>query len=98
MRIIANSFVADILELSIVAPENYGERLSARELAKYEFIAHLSNKPTVVPTQKLIYPSDVIALYKTGVKAVMVGAIAMGKNKESIKATLKAFRSEIDKL
>ena len=98
MRIIANSFVADILELSIVAPENYGERLSARESAKYEFIAHLSNKPTVVPTQKLIYPSDVIALYKTGVKAVMVGAIAMGKNKESIKATLKAFRSEIDKL
>ncbi|MDD3106354.1 MAG: hypothetical protein PHP65_00925 [Bacilli bacterium] len=98
MRIIANSFVADILELSIVAPENYGERLSARELAKYEYIASISDKPAVVPTQKVIYPSDVIALYKTGVKAVMVGAISMGKEKESIKNTLQAFRNEIDKL
>jgi hypothetical protein len=98
MRIIANSFVADILELSIVAPENYGERLSARELAKYEYIASISDKPAVVPTQKVIYPSDVIALYKTGVKAVMVGAISMGKEKESIQKTLQAFRNEIDKL
>ncbi|MGD9604780.1 MAG: hypothetical protein AB7V00_01330 [Bacilli bacterium] len=98
MRIIANSFVADILELSIVAPENYGERLSARELAKYEYIAHLSSKPAVVPTQKVIYPADVVALYKTGVKAVMVGAISMGKEKETIRKTLTAFRNEIDKL
>lgn len=98
IKYIANSFVTDILELSIVPPECYGERLTAKELAKYEYIASLTKKPTVVPTQKVIYPSDVKALYKTGVKAVMVGAISMGKDPKTIKETLVAFRNEIDKL
>lgn len=98
MRYIANSFVADMLELSVVAPANYGERLSGRELAKYQYIASFSKTPTIVPTQKVILPSDVPALYKTGIKAVMVGAISMGKEPETISRTLKAFRNEIDKL
>ena len=98
MRYIANSFVADMLELSVVAPANYGERLSLRDLAKYQYIASFSKTPTIVPTQKVILPSDVQALYKTGIKAVMVGAISMGKEPETISRTLKAFRNEIDKL
>jgi len=98
IKYIANSSFADILELSVVEPECYGERLTARELAKYEYIASISKVPTVVPTQKVIYPSDVSALYKTGVNAVMVGAISMGKDPQTIKDTLIAFRKEIDKL
>lgn len=95
---ISNSFVADILELSIADPSTYGERLNARDLARYEYIAKNSKVPTVVPTQRVVYPSDVKALHKCGVKAVMVGAISMGKTKESISETLRNFKKAIEEL
>ncbi len=89
---------ADILELSICQPETYGERLNAKDLVKYKYIASHVNIPTVVPTQHVILPSDVKLLAKCQVNAVMVGAISMGKEKASIVSTIKAFRKEIDNL
>ena len=93
-----NGGYANILELSIVDKENYGDRLTARDLSSYKAIAALSDVPCVVPSQKLIFPEDIEVLYKTGVKAVMVGAIVLGKEKNAMKKTLIAFRNEIDKL
>src|SRR5690606_35832267 len=55
---VSKSFVADILELSICEPSTYGTRLNARDLVRYEKIAKNSNIPTVVPTQRLVKPSD----------------------------------------
>lgn len=95
---VSNSSFADILEMSICLPETYGERLNAKDLVKYEYISKNSKIPTVVPTQHVVYPTDVPALYKCGIKAVMVGAISMGKDIETISKTLKEFRKEIDKL
>jgi hypothetical protein len=98
IKYLSHSHFAKILELSIVDKEDYGKRLSARELAKYHYIASFSKIPTVVPTQKVILPSDIPALHKTGVKAVMVGAVSYGKDPKTIQDTLIAFRKEIDKL
>ena len=95
---VSNSSFADILEMSICLPETYGERLNAKDLVRYEYISKHSAIPTVVPTQHYVLPTDVKALYKCGVKAVMVGAISMGKEIETISKTLKEFRKEIDKL
>lgn len=95
---VSNSFAADILELSICDPSTYGERLNARDLVRYERIAKRSKIPTVVPTQRLVKPSDVELLYKCGVNAVMVGAISYGKTKESIANTLREFKKAIEKL
>ena len=95
---VSNSSFADILEMSICLPETYGERLNAKDLVRYEYLSKHSAIPTVVPTQHLVLPTDVKALYKCGVKAVMVGAISMGKEIETISKTLKEFRKEIDKL
>ena len=95
---VSNSSFADILEMSICLPETYGERLNAKDLVRYEYLSKHSAIPTVVPTQHLVLPTDVKALYKCGVKAVMVGAISMGKDIETISKTLKEFRKEIDKL
>jgi hypothetical protein len=95
---VSNSSFADILEMSICLPETYGERLNAKDLVRYEYLSNHSAIPTVVPTQHLVLPTDVKALYKCGVKAVMVGAISMGKDIETISKTLKEFRKEIDKL
>ena len=98
IKFISNSPFADIMELSICHPESYGERLNGRDLARYQYIANNSKAPCVVPTQHVVYPSDVKGLYMTGVKGIMVGAISYGKTLESISSTLKAFKAEIDKL
>ena len=89
---------ADILELSLIDKENYGNRLTARDLSKYQTIANYSNVPCVVPSQKLIYPKDIKVLANTGIKAVMIGAVVVGKEKKNMGNILKAFRKEIDKL
>lgn len=95
--LLKNNF-ADILELSIIDKEEYGTRLNARDLSQYTAIASFSDTPCVVPSQKLIFPSDIKTLHKTGVKALMVGAVVLGKNPVKIKETLQAFRREIDSL
>lgn len=98
IKIVGDGAFADILELSICQPETYGERLNAKDLVKYRYIANNVNIPTVVPTQHVVVPSDVKVLHSCGVKAIMIGAISMGKEKTSISNTLKAFKAEIDKL
>lgn len=98
IRIVANSSFVDILEMSICDPETYGDRLSGRDLARYEFISNVSQVPTVLPTQHVVYASDVKALYQCGIGAVMLGAISFGKDEKTISETLKAFRKEIDNL
>jgi len=89
---------ADFLELSIIDKEEYGSRLNARDLSNYRHIASMSSTPTVLPTQKLILPQDISVLAKTGIKALMVGAVVYGKDPEKIRTIMTEFRKEIDKL
>lgn len=89
---------ADMLELSVVDREEYGKRLNARDLAKYRAISSLSSVPTVLPTQKLIMPSDVKVIHQTGVKAIMVGAVVFQNNPEKMRQILRDFRAEMDRL
>lgn len=95
---IVNSDYADMVELSILNKEEYGLRLNARDLSKYATIAHLTDKPCIVPSQRMIFPHDIPVLAKTGVKALMLGAVVYGKDPAVIKKTLEEFRKEIDKL
>lgn len=89
---------ADFLELSIIDSTEYGTRLNARDLSKYTTIASFSKAPCVVPSQRLIKPEDVRLLHKTGIKAIMLGAIVLGNTKEQFQQQLVAFRKEIDAL
>jgi hypothetical protein len=93
-----NNGFANMLELSIIDKEEYGSRLNARDLSKYRTIASLSDVPCVVPSQKLIFSKDIPVLFKTGVKAIMLGAVVFGRNGEKMEESLKAFRKEIDQL
>lgn len=98
IKSVANSLFIDILEMSICDPETYGDCLSARDLVRYEYISHINDVPTVLPTQHVVVASDIKALYQCGIGAVMLGAISFGKDTETISKTLKEFRKEIDKL
>ncbi len=54
----------------------------------------------LIPTQRKIKPSEVKHLYEAGCKAVMIGAIVMGKEPgpEEVKAATAAFREAVDAL
>lgn len=93
-----NNGFADMLELSIIDKEEYGSRLNGRDLSRYHTIASMSDVPCVVPSQKLMKSTDIPVLYKTGVKAVMLGAVVVGKHGENMVEQLKKFRKEIDLL
>jgi hypothetical protein len=98
IRGIANSFVADILELSVVHSTEYGQRLNGRDLAKYQQISEISKVPTILPTQRLVYPSDIKALVRCNLKGLMIGAIVTGKTLATLSSSVSSFRKEIDQL
>lgn len=69
----------DVLECSIQAGENYGKPLVFGDVIRYRDISAKSPVPTLIPTQKHICPSDIQHLHAAGCKAVMVGAVVLGK-------------------
>ncbi len=90
----------DILECSVQPGENYGTDLNYADILRYGDIAAKSGKPCLIPTQRKIKPCEVKHLYEAGCKAVMIGAIVMGKepDAEQLKAVTAAFREAVDAL
>jgi hypothetical protein len=90
----------DVLECSIQPGENYGTALNYADILRYSDIAEKSGKPCLIPTQRKIKPKEVKHLYEAGCKAVMIGAIVMGKDPkpEEVKAVTSAFREAVEQL
>ena len=89
---------ADVLEASVMMPETYGQRLTAKELLEYAAITEASDLPVVVPTQRAIRPEEVGQLASVGVSGIMIGAVVTGKTGETIKKSISEFRNAIDRL
>jgi len=89
---------ADVLEASVMRPETYGQRLTAKELLEYAAIAEASALPVVVPTQRAIRPAEVGQLAKIGIAGIMIGAVVTGKTAETIRRSVSEFRNAIDRL
>lgn len=92
------SIGADVLEASVMRPETYGQRLTAKELLEYAAIIKASALPVVIPTQRAILPCEVSQLSQIGVSGIMIGAVVTGKEMETIKKSVLEFRNAIDKL
>lgn len=90
----------DVLECSVQPGENYGTDLNYADILRYSDLVDKSGKPCLIPTQRKIKPSEVKHLYGAGCKAVMIGAIVMGKEPgpEQVKATTAAFREAVEAL
>jgi len=69
---------ADSVEMSIVNPQDYGKRLSVKDLINYREIIRNTTLPTFVPTQKNIRPEEVKELLSIGLKGIIIGAIVTG--------------------
>lgn len=90
----------DVLECSVQPGENYGTDLNYADILRYSDIVTKSGKPCLIPTQRKIKPCEVKHLYEAGCKAVMIGAIVMGKEPDvkQLQAVTSAFREAIDAL
>lgn len=85
----------ELMEMSVVPGEEYGQPLSARELALYRVCAAATAVPALVSSQKKIDPRDVGLLKKMGVRGLIIGAIVTGSSVESLSSAVSAFRQEI---
>ena len=90
----------DVLECSVQPGENYGTDLNYADILRYSDIVEKSGKPCLIPTQRKIKPSEVKHLYEAGCKAVMIGAVVMGKEPgpDEVRAATAAFREAVDAL
>jgi hypothetical protein len=89
----------EVLETSVMPGELYGTPLYYADLLRYSDLVAKTGKPVLVPTQKKIQPCEVKHLYEAGCKAVMIGAIVMGKESaEDCKKATTAFRNAVDAL
>jgi hypothetical protein len=88
-----NRFPPDVLECSIQSGDSYGQKLTFADILRYADIAAKVKVPTLIPTQKWMSPGDVHHLWNAGCKAVMIGAVVMGKTPaaESVEKTTAAF-------
>lgn len=88
----------DVLECSIQPGENYGTKLCYADILRYSDIAAKAGKPCLIPTQRRIQPQEVKHLYEAGCKAVMIGAIVMGKEPDAqqVRTATAAFREAVE--
>jgi hypothetical protein len=75
-----NVFPPDVLECSIQSGEAYHSKMTYADVLRYADIASKVKVPCLVPTQKWTAPAETRALYKAGCKALMIGAVVMGKD------------------
>jgi hypothetical protein len=92
-----NVYPPDVLELSIQPGTEYHKKLSYGDILRYADISSKVKIPTLVPTQKWMAPDEVRHLYAAGCKAVMIGAVVMGKEPgvADVEETTAAFARAI---
>ncbi|GHV38805.1 hypothetical protein AGMMS49546_09800 [Spirochaetia bacterium] len=95
-----NAYPPDVLECSIQSGESYGENLRYSDILRYADISGKVKIPTLIPTQKWMSPNDIHHLFAAGCKAVMIGAIVMGKEPgpESVEKACAAFAEAVHSL
>ncbi len=84
-----------VCELSILAPESYGQPLTYADLAAYAAIRRRTQLPLVVPTQHAIPPAALPELAALGIEGLMLGTIVCGTTPESWYETFRRFRSAL---
>lgn len=94
-----NQIDVDIIEASIMDHSNYRGTLDISDIASYAKIAHNTDKPVLIPTQKNVKPSEVKALYDAGCKAIMLGAVVFENDSlDHFTDVVKSYKTVIDSL
>lgn len=89
---------ADVIEASIVPPDEYRTPLSIKDIAFYRHLISQLSIPVFIPTQRKIKPCQVEWLHRAGASGIAIGAVVTEKDLETVLRTTEAFRNAIDRL
>lgn len=89
---------AEVAELSIVHPDDYGKPLHMRDMLHYKQIIDAIDIPAALPTQKKVKIEELASIRDLGFKAIMIGAVVTGNEYEGFVETIRSFRNAIDAL
>ncbi|MFD0676543.1 MULTISPECIES: hypothetical protein [unclassified Paenibacillus] len=92
----AKAFPIEALEASVIPSSEYGTPLNFADLLRYRWLAQTANLPVIVPSQRKLVAADVPALKDSGVKALLLGAVVVGKSADEIQRAVHDFRNAID--
>lgn len=85
----------EILETSVINPQEYGKILSAKDLSVYKYLIKKISIPAVIPTQRKIKPFDVPILMQVGFSGIGIGAVVTGKDYDTYEKAVSAFAKEV---
>lgn len=80
-----------LCEASVLSHDEYGQSLSARDLAKYSALCAAVKSPVIVPSQKALTPRDLPFLRAAGARGVLIGAIVTGREVSIIADVTRQF-------
>jgi hypothetical protein len=92
----AKAFPIQALEASVIPSEQYGTPLNFADLLRYRWLVQTADLPVIVPSQRKLVPGDVPALKDSGVRALLLGAVVIGKSVDEIRRAIHDFRNAID--
>lgn len=87
-----------VIEGSIVEPEGYGFRITARDIARYRTLVKSTKLPVIIPTQRKITAGDIPYLADAGARGIAIGAIVTGHAVKELESAASVFRKAIDDL
>jgi hypothetical protein len=87
---------AQVCELSIMAPDTYGQPFTMHDLAQYAVFRRRTRLPLVVPTQHRISAEALPDLAACGIEGVMLGTIVCGDTPQSWRDTFRRYRDRAD--
>lgn len=82
---------ADLVELSVVPKERYGERISARDIATYDWLASEIDAPVMLPSQLEITPADGRTMIEHGITNFLLGVVVTGDEPDGVEQTVGEF-------
>ena len=82
-------------EASIMHHDDYGKPLSTLDMARYHDLAQTLSVPFIVPSQKLLLPTDQSLLQRVGASGVLIGAIVTGREAATLETATRAFRDAV---
>ena len=88
----------EAMDAAIIPTSGWGKDLVVGDLQNYISIVLSAGIPVIIPTQRLIRPSEVAIIADTGARGILVTPVVTGSSPKHIKQNVQEFRVAVDDL
>jgi len=89
---------AQAIDAAIIPVSQRSRELIVGDLQNYIAIAISSGLPVIIPTQRVIKPSEVAIISDTGAKGILLTEVVLGNDPKSMEKALREYRMAADDL